>query len=103
MEIIQKLSAMIDEEIGDAEKYARAALDAKADYPKLAELFSRLSGEEMTHMELLHGAATGIIADYRREKGDPPAAMMAVYDYLHKKQIDHAARVKALQSMYKDQ
>ena len=102
MQIIQNLSDMIGEEISDAEKYARRALDHKADRPKLAELFSRLSAEEMAHMGLLHTAAEEIIAEYRREKGDPPAPMMAVYNYLHKKQIEKAAEVKRLQEMYKE-
>ena len=102
MQIIQNLSDLIEEEIGDAEKYARLSLDHKADRPKLAELFSRLSAEEMNHMSLLHAAAAEIIAEYRREKGDPPAAMLAVYDYLHKRQIERAAQVKSMQAMYKE-
>jgi hypothetical protein len=28
--------------------------------------------------------------------------MMAVYDYLHKKHIENAARVKTMQAMYKE-
>ena len=102
MQIIQNLSDMIEDEISDAEKYARRALDHKADRPKLAELFSRLSAEELNHMSLLHGAVAEIIAEYRREHGDPPEAMMALYNYLNKKQIDRAAQVKALQAMYKE-
>ena len=45
---------------------------------------------------------TTIIKKYRETKGEPPADMMAVYDYLHKKQIDKALEVKALQTMYKE-
>ena len=100
MKIIQELSDMISEEIGDAEKYARRALKEKDENQKLSDLFFRLSNEEMNHMALLHSAVTEIIAQYRREHGDPPEAMLAVYDYLHGKQIQHAAEVKSLQSMY---
>ena len=43
-----------------------------------------------------------MISDYRKEHGDPPAAMMAVYEYVHKQHIDHVAKVKILQEMYKN-
>ena len=92
---------MIEDEINDAGKYARCALKNKDGKPKLADLFYKLSNDEMTHMSLLHDAVTEIIADYRKEQGEPPAPMMAVYNYLHQKQIDHAAEVRALQAMYK--
>ena len=101
MKIIEKLSDMIEEEIDDAEKYARCALRHKEDYPELAQLFFRLSNEEMEHMASLHKAVTGVIDDYRREHGEPPEAMLAAYDYLHKKQIDHASKVRSMQAMFR--
>ena len=47
-------------------------------------------------------AAAQIIEQYRKDKGDPPAAMLAVYEYLHKQQIARAAEVKNLQDMFKE-
>lgn len=101
MQIIKKLSEMIGEEIDDSEKYIRCALNNKEQYPALADLFAKLSDEEMRHMTLLHEQVVKMIEDYRKTNGEPPVAMMAVYDYVHQQHIDHVAEVKVLQAMYK--
>ena len=100
MQIISKLSDMIGEELGDAEKYARCALEHKEGFPSLAKTFLKLSQEELGHVQLLHAQAVAIIEDYKKVHGDPPANMQAVYDYLHRKNIDKAAEIKVLQSMF---
>ena len=102
MTIIKKLSEMIADEISDAERYAKCALNHKEDHPALADLFYRLSGDELQHANLLHEKVVGLIEDYREEHGDPPEAMLAVYNYLHEKQIEETAEVKRLRAMYKE-
>lgn len=102
MKIIEKLSEMIEEELDDAEKYIRCAIDHKTDYPALAEVFYKLSEEEMKHMGMLHDQVTAIIEDYKKKNGAPPEAMMTVYQILHKRHINHATEVRVLQSTYKN-
>lgn len=101
MKLIEKLSAMVDEEIEDAAKYAKCALKYKEERPALSKTFYDLSTDEMRHMTLLHDEVARIITQYRKENGEPPTAMLAVYDYLHGKQIEKAKEVKDYQAMYR--
>lgn len=102
MKIIKILSDKIKEEICDAKSYASMALEYKDEWPELSRTLYNISTQEMEHMNLLHNEVTAIIKKYRETKGDPPVEMMAVYDYLHKEQIEKAAEVKTLQNMYKE-
>ena len=102
MKVIQTLSERIGEEIHDGKVYTKLALEYRDEYPDLARVLFGIGQEEMGHMSRLHDAVVQIIEDYRKKNGEPPANMLAVYDYLHKQQIDKAAEVRTLQAMYKE-
>ena len=102
MVAIEEASNNISDELGDAGKYAKLALEFKDQYRSLADTYFTLSNEEMRHQQLLHNEVVKLIDEYRRTKGEPPAAMLAVYDYLHKQAIDKAEKVRRYQAMYKD-
>jgi rubrerythrin len=102
MRIIKELSDFIEEELDGAECYAKKAIKFKTERPEMAKMFYMMSTEEMNHVKYLHDAVVKLIDEYRKEKGDPPPAMLAVYDYLHEKHIDHAKEVRILQEQYKE-
>lgn len=100
MEIIKKLSKQIEEELHDAEKYAMCAMKEKDDNPELAQAYHALSEEEMHHVDILHRETVRIIEKHRQMHGEPPAAMKAVYDYLHEHQIEKAKEIRILQEQF---
>lgn len=98
---IKLLMEHIEDELRDAETYAKLALEYRESDLDTANVFFRLSGEEMTHMDALHKRVVAHIEKYRQTTGAPPTEMMAVYDYLHKKNIEWAEKIGRLQGMYK--
>ena len=102
MKIIRCLSEKIKEEIHDADAYIDLAREWKDEEPETADLFYELSTEEMVHADRLHSAVVKLIREYREQKGEPPAGMLALYDYLHEQQIEESMRVKVKQGLYKE-
>ena len=102
MKIIKTISERIAEEINDADKYINLATEWKAEQPEAAQVFYELSTQEISHADMLHGVVTKLITEYRETHGEPPAGMLALYDYLHEQQIENAMRVKVKQGMYKE-
>lgn len=103
MKIIKELSTQIEEEIEGAEWYVKRALQFREEHPELAQTLYDISTDEMRHVNLLHSHVVKIIEDYRKKHGEPPAAMLAVYEYLHEKQIENANKVKLYQSQFRDE
>lgn len=101
MKLIKELEELIEDEVHDVKKYAKMAVELKADHPQLAQVLYTISAQEEGHQQMLHGEVVRIIEQYRKEHGEPPAAMMAVYDYVHKKHIERMADAKRYQEMYR--
>lgn len=101
MKLIKILVNQIEEELEGAESYISMAIARKDDTPSLSKVLYEISLEEMHHVELLHEQVVNLIEEYRRTKGEPPEAMMSVYEYLHEKHIKLAARIKVLQAEYR--
>lgn len=101
MKLIKELEELIEDEVHDVKKYAKMAVELKADHPQLAQVLYTISAQEEGHQQMLHGEVVRIIEQYRREHGEPPDAMMAVYDYVHKKHIERMADAKRYQEMYR--
>lgn len=102
MKIIQTLSERIEEEIGDAKWYIKRAFACKDEYPDVSRTYYNLAVQELEHSSMLHDAVTDAIKKYKDENGDPPEGMLALYNYLHKKEIKDYDKVKRMVDEYKN-
>ena len=102
MKVIRDLEELIEEEIHDIKKYAKMAAEVKQDHPALAQVLYTISTQEDGHQAAIHGEVVKIIEQYRKTNGEPSAAMMAVYDFMHKRSIDKLADARRYQEVYKN-
>ena len=101
MKLIKYLEDAIEEEIEGVKGYAKKAVELKDEHPNLAQVLYNISVQEDAHQAALHKEVVKIIEDHRRTHGEPPAAMMAVYEYVHQKHIDALAEARRYQDVYK--
>lgn len=102
MKLIKELEELIEDEIRDVKKYAKMAAELKEENPGLAQVLYTISTQEEAHQASIHTEVVKIINEYRRTKGEPPAAMLAVYDFMHKRHIENMAEARRYQDMYRN-
>lgn len=101
MKIIQEIEDHIHDELKRSKQYIKCALKYKDENSRLGEMYYQMSVDAMTAIDKLHKMVVALIEEYRSQHGEPPVEMLAVYNYLHNKEIDKAKSIKNLQSMYK--
>lgn len=102
MKLIKELEELVEDEIHDVGKYAKMAAELKSTHPGLAQTLYTISTQEDTHQAALHSEVVKIVEEYRKKNGEPPVAMMAVYDYLHKRHVEKLADARRYQDLYKN-
>lgn len=63
----------------------------------MSQVFYNLSIDNMDRIDKLHNQVVSIIKEYRNKEGEPPAPMMAIYNYMHERHINKAIAIKSLQ------
>ena len=101
MKLIRDLEELIEDEIHDVKKYAKMAAEVKAEHPSLAQILYTISTQEDAHHAAIHSEVVKIIENHRKNHGEPPANMMAIYEYVHKRHIDKLAEARRYQEIYK--
>lgn len=101
MKLIKELEEMIEDEVDDIKHYAKSAIELKEAHPALAQVLYTISTQEDSHQAALHAEVVKLIEEYKRTHGNPPEAMMAVYEYIHNRHIERLAEARRYQEMYK--
>ena len=96
MKEIKWLSERIEEEIDDAEDYAKSALYYKHTDGEMSRICADLARQELNHSEILHAHAVKLIKMQRERGVEAPAAMQAVWDWRHERMIEQTSKVKSL-------
>lgn len=100
MKIIECISNDIETTMDLAEDNIKKAIMYKLDYPIASKSYYNKSVVLMDSIKPQHDSVVALIESYRKEKGEPPAPMMAIYNYMHERHINKAAAIKTLQEMY---
>lgn len=101
MKIIKQIYDQIEEELEGGLEYAKCAVEHKDDFPSVAKTWYEISQAEASHVDLLHRQVVMLINEHRMKHGQPPEAMMAVYNHLHEKAIEKMEKIKRYQEMYR--
>ena len=101
MKMIKKIIDQIYDELEGAEEYIECAMKEKTEHPNIANMYYEMSLMEMSHVDKLHGAVVTLINESKAKGEEPPAHMMAIYEYEHEKIMEEATEIKVMQEMYK--
>lgn len=101
---MKKIANMVKDikgEIEGADHYGKMALQYKTDDKPLSDVYSALASQELEHVTKLHDSIIRVINEYRAKNGDPPAPMMAVWNWEHEEMVERVTKVKSLLEMVK--
>ena len=84
-----------------AEEAIKQALIYKNEWPDVAQKYYLDSIDLINMHQRYHDQIIVLINGYKKEKGEPPAPMMAIYNYMHERLIEQFAKIKAWQEEFK--
>lgn len=101
MKKIAKIADKIMDTIREAEDNALFAIEYKALDRPLADAAWTIASQLLGHVDIWHAQEVRMIKDEQAKGKEPPAGMMMVYEFQHKREMDAVARVKIMLDEYK--
>lgn len=98
---MKEVQRQIEEELEGAYNYASRALELKSEEPRFANAYLTMAQQEVGHYNVLHGLATESIKSIEGAS-EHYETMKDVYQYLHARLMDKAAKVNTMIAMFKE-
>lgn len=94
VKLFKEIAGYVMEELGDAEKYIKKAMCYKTSKPDLAQMFYRLSTEEMGH----YTVELAELQKMARQNSE----MQLAYDVISEHSMDWERSIKMMQQMFRE-
>lgn len=94
---IKNVVKNIKEELHDAEKYAKLAMEKT----EMSATYADLSRQELRHVDILHDGAVRMIQEFKSTGKEVPATMQAIWDWEHEQMTDHKKEILLMLDMAK--
>lgn len=94
VKLFKEIAGYVMEELGDAEKYIKKAMCYKTSKPDLAQMFYRLSTEEMGHY-------TVELVEIQKMANMNPEMHLA-YEVISEHSMDWERSIKMMQQMFRE-
>ena len=101
MKILKDLIQKADDTLEEIEWYAEKAHHLRSEHKSLADVYIKIAEMHITIYNMLHEKMVMLIEEEKKKGVQPPAAMMAIWEYEHEKLVREFAEVKYLIEEYK--
>ena len=101
MKILKGLIQKADDTLEEIEWYAEKAHHLKSEHKALADTYIKIAEMHVTIYNMLHERMVSLINEEKTKGVQPPAAMLAIWEYEHEKLVKEFAEAKFLIEEYK--
>lgn len=101
MKILSDLISKAHDTMEEVEWYAEKALHYKQDHKSTADAYNKIADMHITIYDMLHKEMVSLIDEHKRMGHNPPAEMLAIWNYEHERLIKEFAEAKTMVDEYK--
>lgn len=101
MKMLTKLIEKAEDTLNEIEWYGEKALMYRDENKALADVYNKVADMHINIYEMLHKQMVDLIEQKKRDGSQPPAEMLAIWNYEHEKLIKEFKNAKVLVDEYK--